>query len=91
MEKIKKASDFFSSRRSISVKNLKYPGPSENQIMEILKNAFRVPDHGKLEYGSSPGRQMLQLVNAFRTLNRDAVARRGPMDTEIYGTAWHEK
>ena len=49
MNQIKKASDFFSSRRSISVKNLKYPGPNENQIMEILKNSFRVPDHGKLE------------------------------------------
>ena len=49
MNQIKKASDFFSSRKSISVKNLKYPGPNENQIMEILKNSFRVPDHGKLE------------------------------------------
>ncbi|MFL2802955.1 MAG: nitroreductase [Paracoccaceae bacterium] len=49
MNQIKKAPDFFSSRRSISVKNLKYPGPNENQIMEILKNSFRVPDHGKLE------------------------------------------
>ena len=49
MNQIKKTSDFFSSRRSISVKNIKYPGPNENQIMEILKNGFRVPDHGKLE------------------------------------------
>ena len=49
MNQLKKVSDFFSSRRSISVKNLKYPGPNENQIMEILKNSFRVPDHGKLE------------------------------------------
>ena len=49
MNQMKTASEFFSSRRSISVKNLKYPGPSEKQIMEILKNALRVPDHGKLE------------------------------------------
>ena len=49
MNQIKKASEFFSSRRSVSVRNLKYPGPSEKQIMGILKSALRVPDHGKLE------------------------------------------
>ena len=49
MNQIKKASEFFSSRRSVSVRNLKYPGPSEKKIMEILKSALRVPDHGKLE------------------------------------------
>ena len=49
MNQIKKASEFFSSRRSVSVRNLKYPGPSEKEIMDILKSALRVPDHGKLE------------------------------------------
>ena len=49
MNKIKNSADFFASRRSISVKNLKYPGPNQNQTMKILKNALRVPDHGKLE------------------------------------------
>ena len=49
MNQIKDISAFFSSRRSISVKNLNYPGPNYNQTMAILKNALRVPDHGKLE------------------------------------------
>ena len=49
MNQIKDISAFFSSRRSISVKNLNYPGPNHNQTMAILKNALRVPDHGKLE------------------------------------------
>ncbi len=49
MNKISTESNFFSSRRSISVKNLNYPGPNLNQTMDILKNALRVPDHGKLE------------------------------------------
>ena len=49
MQKTKNISDFFSSRKSISVKNLKYPGPNKNQTMAIFKNALRVPDHGKLE------------------------------------------
>ena len=49
MNQIKDISAFFSSRRSISVKNLNYPGPNHSQTMEILKNSLRVPDHGKLE------------------------------------------
>ena len=49
MQKTKNISGFFSSRKSISVKNLKYPGPNKNQTMAIFKNALRVPDHGKLE------------------------------------------
>ena len=40
MNQIKKASEFFSSRRSVSVRNLKYPGPSEKQIMDILKKVL---------------------------------------------------
>ena len=49
MNQTKDISAFFTSRRSISVKNLNYPGPNHNQTMSILKNALRVPDHGKLE------------------------------------------
>ena len=37
MNQIKDISAFFSSRRSISVKNLNYPGPNHNQTMAILK------------------------------------------------------
>ena len=37
MQKTKNISGFFSSRKSISVKNLKYPGPSKNQTMAIFK------------------------------------------------------
>ena len=54
MNQIKKASEFFSSRRSVSVRNLKYPGPSEKQIMDILKSALRVPDHGNCLLYTSP-------------------------------------
>jgi nitroreductase len=36
------------TRRSVSVKELTTPAPSEAQLEEILRVATRVPDHGKL-------------------------------------------
>ena len=44
-----KAKDFLAKRRSVSVKDLKEPGPGLENILEIMNAAFRVPDHGKLE------------------------------------------
>ena len=44
-----KAKDFLAKRRSVSVKDLKGPGPGLESILEIMKAALRVPDHGKLE------------------------------------------
>lgn len=43
-----KMTDFLQRRRSIKVKGIGEPGPSPAQIDIILKNAARVPDHGKL-------------------------------------------
>ncbi len=37
-----------SSRRSTKARNLVAPGPSAEQLSQILKIASRVPDHGKL-------------------------------------------
>ena len=39
---------FLKSRKSASVKTMSGPGPSEDQTIEILEVAVRVPDHGKL-------------------------------------------
>ena len=44
-----KAKDFLAKRRSVSVKDLKGPGPGLEDILEIINSALRVPDHGKLE------------------------------------------
>lgn len=38
-----------STRRSAPVKAMGEPGPSAEQVNEILKLAVRVPDHGKLQ------------------------------------------
>lgn len=37
-----------STRRSVVVRDLKEPGPSSDQIAQILEISHRVPDHGKL-------------------------------------------
>jgi nitroreductase len=37
------------TRRSASVKAMAEPGPTADQISQILKIAVRVPDHGKLQ------------------------------------------
>lgn len=43
------ALDFLLTRRSRPAKTLVPPGPSKEQLQEILTAAARVPDHGKLE------------------------------------------
>lgn len=45
---IPEMTDFLRRRRSMKVKGIGEPGPSEEQIAGILKIAGRVPDHGKL-------------------------------------------
>jgi len=41
-------SDFLLSRRSIVVRNMVEPGPSDADIEKILRAGMRVPDHGRL-------------------------------------------
>lgn len=43
------ALDFLLTRRSRPAKTLIAPGPSKDQLTEILTAAARTPDHGKLE------------------------------------------
>jgi len=42
------ALDLLLSRRSCKARDLKGPGPSKEQVANILKAGARVPDHGKL-------------------------------------------
>lgn len=45
---ISSAVNLLSSRRSATVKALGDPGPTREQLQEIMNLAVRVPDHGKL-------------------------------------------
>lgn len=40
--------DYLASRRSMPAFQMRAPGPSRDEIQEMLKLASRVPDHGKL-------------------------------------------
>lgn len=71
--------DFLLKRRSVVVRNLSDPGPSDEELDTILRAAMRVPDHGRL----TPWRFVLIkgenrvafgkiLGDAFRTANADA-------------------
>jgi nitroreductase len=40
--------DFLNSRRSVPSRQLGEPGPSDQQLEQLLAAAIRVPDHGKL-------------------------------------------
>lgn len=40
--------DFLLTRRSVTARNMTEPGPSEEQLDQILRAAMRVPDHGRL-------------------------------------------
>lgn len=42
------ALDFLKQRRSTPARQLREPGPSPEQLRQILTAALRVPDHGKL-------------------------------------------
>ena len=42
------ALSLLTTRKSASVKSMGEPGPTESQLLEILRIAVRVPDHGKL-------------------------------------------
>ena len=41
-------SDFLLSRRSIVVRNMADPGPTDGDLEKILRAGMRVPDHGRL-------------------------------------------
>jgi len=56
--------DFLNSRRSVPSRQLGEPGPSEQQLTQLLAAAIRVPDHGKL----SPWRLLLIRGDARRRL-----------------------
>ncbi|NQU69460.1 MAG: nitroreductase [Rhodospirillales bacterium] len=40
--------NFLTQRRSVTAKNMTEPGPSDDQLEQILAAGIRVPDHGRL-------------------------------------------
>ena len=71
--------DFLHRRRSVPSRLLGEPGPSPAQLDALLKQAVRVPDHGKLAPWrflrvQGPARHALGELLAARSLERDPAA-----------------
>ena len=87
-------SDFLLSRRSIQVRDMIDPGPSEEDLKKILTAGMRVPDHGKL----SPWRFKIirgkfrqelggVLVNAFKENNPNYIEEQIEIEQERFTRA----
>jgi nitroreductase len=70
--------DFLKSRKSGSAKAMGGPGPSSEQISQILEIAVRVPDHGKLNpwrfvlfEGEAQARIGVMFAERWKTLHPD--------------------
>ena len=63
------ALQFLRDRRSVPAAQLQPPGPSPEQLREIISAAIRVPDHGKL----TPWR-LIELTGDARTRYGEALA-----------------
>ncbi|HRQ64723.1 MAG TPA: nitroreductase [Xanthomonadaceae bacterium] len=75
------AYDFLASRRSVPARLLGEPGPSDAQILDLLRLAVRVPDHGKLE----PWRYLLIRGDARYRLGEIFRARHAEIDPAVQG------
>ena len=79
--------DFLRSRRSVPSRLLGDPGPSAEQLNELLQQGLRVPDHGRLapwryviidrEHGAGLGDRLAQ-----RLLDTDPQATEAALDKE---------
>lgn len=73
------ALEFLKSRKSVPLSQIIGPGPTDEQLMELLGIASRVPDHGRME----PWRFIIyrgeDAQNAGNELAALAEKRRGPL------------
>ncbi len=77
------AIDLLTTRRSVLARNMAEPGPSEDELQQILVAGTRVPDHGKL----GPWRIQILNKDAQRQLG-EVVAKRF---VEVQGERANEK
>jgi nitroreductase len=74
-------------RRSVPSKQLHAPGPDTDTLLQILRSASRVPDHGKLVPFrflriQGDARQALGDLLADRTLQKDPAAPNGAVEKD---------
>ncbi|MGI9483714.1 MAG: nitroreductase family protein [Hyphomicrobiales bacterium] len=76
---LKDALSLLKTRRSVIANNMSGPGPSAEQIDELLEIAARVPDHGKL----SPWRFILFREGARKAFGRVLAARQQLLNPQL--------
>lgn len=86
--------DTIRTRRSVSVKDMRAPGPSAEQVQALLQAAHRVPDHGKLGpwrfvvfQGDARAAFSRCLAEIFREDNPDATDKQLQFQAELLARA----
>ena len=86
--------EFLLKRRSITVRNMVGPGPSDDDLETILRAGIRVPDHGKigpwrfiLLKGDSRIRFSDRVAEAYRKANPDAIEEQVEIEHERFQRA----
>jgi len=87
-------SEFLLSRRSIVVRNMADPGPSDADLEKILRAGMRVPDHGRLTpwrfiviRGDAREKMGKVLGEAFRSANPDCIDEQVEIEEERFARA----
>lgn len=87
-------SDFLLKRRSVVVRDMKGPGPSDEDLDRILRAGMRVPDHGRLTpwrfiviKGDAREKMGAILGEAFRKSNPDCIDEQVEIETERFSRA----
>ena len=86
--------DFLLSRRSIVVRNMAEPGPTDEDLEKILRAGMRVPDHGRLTpwrfiviRGDARDKMGKILGSAFRQANPDCIDEQVEIEEERFARA----
>jgi nitroreductase len=86
--------DFLLSRRSIVVRNMAAPGPTDADLEKILRAGMRVPDHGRLTpwrfiviRGDNRDKLGKVLGDAFRKANPDCIDEQVEIEEERFARA----
>jgi nitroreductase len=87
-------SEFLLKRRSIVVRNMAEPGPSSDDLENIMRAGMRVPDHGRLTpwrfiiiRGDSREKLGTILGEAFRKSNPDCIDEQVEIEEERFARA----
>lgn len=87
-------SDFLLNRRSIVVRDMAGPGPTDEDLEKILRSGMRVPDHGRLTpwrfiviRGEARDKMGKVLGEAFRLANPDCIDEQVEIEEERFTRA----